>query len=340
MYLIAGPCSLESNQQLEAVASQASRYDLIRCGVWKPRTHPGGFEGLGEEGLRLIAECRQRHPGLKFCCEVARPAHVDLALRYGIDALWIGARTTADPFSVSEIAAALRGAAVPVMVKNAPAPDVETWLGAIERIEKAGVPRIIAVHRGFAVLHSGQYRNDPLWEIPIQLRRRRPDLMLLCDPSHIAGQASLVRTVAQNALLLGFDGLMVETHPHPDQALTDARQQITPEQLREMIDSLSQPANNAQPPVALQHLRAQIDDLDHQLLQLLAHRMEVSRQIAEVKKQHNIVVLQSGRWQQLMDDKLRQAEAFGLDADFVRNIFEQIHTQSINQQLYHTKPSQ
>ena len=222
---------MESHKQLAGVVQaleHVPQVQLVRCGVWKPRTHPGGFEGMGEQALRWISELKAERPTLRFCCEVARPEHVELAMRYGLDAVWIGARTTANPFLVQEVTEALRGIGICVMVKNAPSPDVQLWIGALERCRQVGLTELVAIHRGFDLYKNGDYRNRPLWEVPIELRRLEPELPILCDPSHIAGRRELVASLAQTAMNLGLDGLMVEVHTHPDQALTDAGQQITP----------------------------------------------------------------------------------------------------------------
>ncbi len=333
MQIIAGPCSVESHQQMHNVVTELiDTVDMIRCGVWKPRTHPGGFEGLGMAALKIVQDIKKEFPYARFCCEVANPQHVELALLHGIDAVWIGARTTSNPFSVSEIASALHGTHTSVMVKNATAPDIELWLGAIERIEQSNVESVSAIHRGFTAYHNTIYRNDPLWEVAIELHRRRTDLPLICDPSHITGRADKVAELSQTALDLGFDGLMIEVHPTPSQALTDATQQITPHELNSLLHSLVQHTNSSTPQ-RLQMLRTEIDEVDKQLMQILSRRMNICREIATVKKEHNLTVLQSNRWEQVLQDKITMADRLGIDGDFVRRLYESIHTESLRIQI-------
>ncbi|MBQ6068641.1 MAG: bifunctional 3-deoxy-7-phosphoheptulonate synthase/chorismate mutase type II [Bacteroidales bacterium] len=336
-YIVAGPCSVESREQLDEVVQALSRVPhvcVVRCGVWKPRTHPGVFEGLGEEALRWVAELKGRYAGLRFGCEVARAEHVEQALRYGMEVLWIGARTTANPFMVQEVAEAMRGSAATVMVKNAPSPDVQLWLGAVERLRQVGISDIMAVHRGFDLFKNGGYRNNPLWEVPIELRRLAPELPMLCDPSHIAGCRGPIATLSQMALNLGFDGLMIEVHPHPDKALTDAGQQITPKELEQLLERLIVPQTESS--VAneqLQCLREEIDMIDEQVLQLMAARLGVAGKIAQVKKQGNLAVFQPKRWEQLLQQRRFMASGLGLDPGFVEELFEKIHAESVRVQL-------
>lgn len=328
--LLAGPCSLESPQQLAAIVRQFSAIpavDYIRCGIWKPRTQPGGFEGYGEQALRWIANLRSN---AKFCCEVARPEHVELALRYGIDALWIGARTTANPFLVQEVVEALRGTDIPLFVKNAPSPDVKLWIGAIERCRNAGITQVSAVHRGFSLYQNDGYRNSPLWEVPIELRRAMPDIPLLCDPSHIAGRREPLQALSQTALDLGFDGLMIEVHPCPEQALTDSGQQITPDELEQLLAQLvfrSTDADSADSELRI--LRQHIDSLDRQLLDAIAARFDCTRQIAQIKADNNLAIYQPKRWESLLQQRMESAETLGLDPAFVKALFERIHAESV-----------
>ena len=335
--VVAGPCSVESREQLGEVVQALSRVpqvDMVRCGVWKPRTHPGVFEGKGEEALRWIAELREGYRGMHFCCEVARAEHVELALRYGMDGVWIGARTTANPFVVQEVTEALRGSGVRVMVKNAPSPDVQLWMGAVERCRQVGVKDIVAVHRGFDMFSNGGYRNSPLWEVPIELRRLMPELPILCDPSHIAGRREPIGMLAQTAMNLGFDGLMVEVHPHPERAYTDAGQQITPAELEKMLDSLVvRQTDSTVADGQLQRLREEIDVLDGQVLQALAARLRVAGEIAKVKERGNLAVYQPKRWEHLLQQRRLTATELGLDPDFVEEIFEKIHAESVRVQL-------
>ena len=334
-YIIAGPCSIESRGQLEtlfAAITGIREVDMVRCGVWKPRTRPCDFEGRGEEALQWIAQLKPLYPHLRFAAEVATPAHLELCLKYGIDAVWIGARTSGNPFSVSELCEAMKGEDIPVLVKNPLIPDIKLWAGAIERVRNAGIADVAAVHRGFYLDNNLGYRNNPLWKIPIELKRQHPDLPMFCDPSHICGKAELVAKVAQTAMDLSFDGLMIETHPAPADALTDARQQLTPRQLSQLIAELRIPVKGNNLPDEMQLLRHEIDTIDEELLQLLRQRNDISLKIAEIKRKHNMPVLQLNRWEQLLRDHIAEAEAMGLNSDYVRRIFEEIHAESVRLQ--------
>lgn len=315
---------------------------MVRCGVWKPRTRPGGFEGHGELALQWIAalraevEAERQAQGLQsvgFCCEVARPEHVELAVRYGMEAVWLGARTTANPFMVQEVAEALRGMDVTVMVKNAPNPDVRLWMGALERCRQAGVKSLMAVHRGFDVFRNEGYRNSPLWEVPIELRRLMPDVPLLCDPSHIAGRREPIAALSQTALDLGFEGLMIETHPCPERALTDCEQQLTPAQLAEMLRGLVvRSTDSVVADEELRLLREQIDQIDGEVLRLLSARSKVAERIARVKREGNLAVFQPKRWDAVLHDRMEQGQEQGLSEEFVKGIFERIHAESVRVQ--------
>lgn len=344
-YIVAGPCSVEGREQIASVALALARLpqvSMVRCGVWKPRTRPGGFEGHGEVALQWIAECRaavdavrEENGGgrLLFCCEVARPEHVETVLRYGIDAVWIGARSTASPFVVQELTEALRGTKLPVMVKNAPSPDVRLWMGAMERCRQVGVEDLKAVHRGFDVYRNDGYRNNPLWEIPIELRRLMPDVPILCDPSHIAGRREPLAALSQTAMDLGFDGLMIETHPRPEKALTDAGQQISPDELAALLTGLVMRSTDSR--VAdeeLRLLREQIDYIDKDVLRLMSARFEVARQIARVKEEGNLAVFQPKRWDTVLRQRMEAAERQGVDPAFVKALFEKIHAESVRVQ--------
>lgn len=338
--IIAGPCSVESREQLRETTEALARMEqvsLIRCGVWKPRTRPGGFEGLGEPALQWMQELAAEH-GVSYCCEVARPEHVELCLQYGISTVWLGARTTGNPFMVEEICGALRGSGMNVLVKNPMTPDVHLWMGTIERLRDAGIGNLTAIHRGFTMYNNHGYRNAPLWEIPLILRREMPDLPILCDPSHIGGQRNLVAPLAQAAMQLGYDGLMVEVHPHPDNALTDNNQQITPFELAQMLEDLLSThrtieGNEEALGAALAPLRQQIDDIDHELLGLLARRMKISEQIATIKQEMQTTVYQPKRWEQVLQDRQQIASSLGLNADFTKDILEKIHAESVRVQL-------
>ena len=333
--IIAGPCSAESPQQLLSVAESLvrdPRVTMMRFGVWKPRTRPGGFEGLGEPALRWATDLRLNYPALRLCCEVARPEHVELCLQYGLDAVWIGARTSVNPFLVGELAEALKGTKMAVMVKNPITPDIALWLGAIERLQQAGLDDIAAVHRGFTTYNNFGYRNNPLWEIPIELRRRLPDIPMLCDPSHIGGRRELVAPLSQMALDLHFDGLTIECHPDPDNALTDSAQQITPDELHLLLDSLRPRNYNETGPSDLQRLREQLDIIDAEILRLLGQRMKISKDIGSLKRAHNMPIFQPQRWQQVIDRQMQAAKDVGLNEEFVLELTEKIHGESLRQQ--------
>ncbi|MCR5423956.1 MAG: bifunctional 3-deoxy-7-phosphoheptulonate synthase/chorismate mutase type II [Bacteroidales bacterium] len=344
--IIAGPCSAESIEQMQTVTSSLQndrRVSMIRCGVWKPRTRPGGFEGYGVKALRWIATIRKelRSP-IPFCCEVAQPHHIELCQQYGIEAVWIGARTSVNPFLMNELAAALRGSGLAVMVKNPVTADTDLWQGAIERILHAGITDVAAIHRGFKVYsnsdtnpsttNNSRYRNAPLWEIPIELKRRMPGLPLLCDPSHIGGHRQLVAAIAQRALDLHFDGLMIEVHPHPAEALTDSQQQITPDTLTSLLDNLTIRKDLDTAPAALAMLREELDELDPQLLDLLGRRMRIAQQIGEIKRENNMPIFQPGRWEEVLQRQMDLAASHGLSAEFVKEIMEKIHSESLRQQ--------
>lgn len=334
-FIIAGPCSAESALQLHETATllhRDTRIAMIRCGVWKPRTRPGGFEGMGEPALQWIHNMKNADPSLRFCCEVARTEHVELCRQYGIDSVWIGARTSVNPFLVGELAEAMRGTSMPVMVKNPITPDVELWTGAIERFLNAGIEDIAAVHRGFSTYNNFGYRNNPLWEIPIELKRRMPDMPLLCDPSHIGGQRSLVATISQTALDLNYDGLMIESHADPDSALTDSQQQLTPTEVASMLDSLKIRQQNGAAPGDMQHLREQLDIIDTEILKLLSQRMKLSADIGKIKRSHNMPIFQPQRWQQVLENQLTTARKMGLDEHFIQDIMEKIHAESLRKQ--------
>lgn len=342
--IIAGPCSVESRERLRQVTEALAampRVGLIRAGVWKPRTRPGGFEGLGEQALRWMRDLAAEF-GVSYCCEVATPEHVVLCQRYGIDTVWVGARTSGNPFMVGELCQALRGSNMKVLVKNPTSPDVGLWIGAIERLRQAGVSDVSAVHRGFSTYHTlrasagsqrASYRNTPLWEVPMTLRREMPDVPLLCDPSHMAGRRDLVAPLVRMAAQFDYDGLMVEVHPDPDSALTDAPQQLTPLEFAAMLDGMAPLEASTVPAPQLEPLRRQIDEIDHEMLALLARRMEMSRQIAFIKRDLRMPVYQSGRWADVVADRLGQAAELGLDADFTRALLEKIHAESMRVQL-------
>lgn len=332
-FVIAGPCSAETEEQVMTTARQLASKGchIFRAGVWKPRTKPGGFEGNGEEALPWMKRVKEE-TGMAITTEVATPEHVELALKYGIDILWIGARTTANPFAMQAIADSIRGMDIPVFVKNPVNPDLELWIGAMERINQAGIKRIAAVHRGFSSYEKKIYRNQPMWQIPIELRRRIPDLPIICDPSHIGGSRELIAPLCQQAMDLGFDGLIVETHCNPDKAWSDANQQVTPEVL-DYILSLLIIRNKTVTTEGINELRKQIDELDNNLMDLLSKRMRVSREIGQYKKEHNMAVLQTSRYNEILDKRGAQGSLCGMDAKFIKEIFEAIHEESVRQQI-------
>lgn len=332
-FVIAGPCSAETEEQVMTTARQLASKGchIFRAGVWKPRTKPGGFEGNGEEALPWMKRVKEE-TGMAITTEVATPEHVELALKYGIDILWIGARTTANPFAMQAIADCIRGMDIPVFVKNPVNPDLELWIGAMERINQAGIKRIAAVHRGFSSYEKKIYRNQPMWQIPIELRRRIPDLPIICDPSHIGGSRELIAPLCQQAMDLGFDGLIVETHCDPDKAWSDANQQVTPEVL-DYILSLLIIRNKTVTTEGINELRKQIDELDNNLMDLLSKRMRVSREIGQYKKEHNMTVLQTSRYNEILDKRGAQGSLCGMDAKFIKEIFEAIHEESVRQQI-------
>lgn len=334
--LISGPCSAESQEQVLQTCTQIAPLGvhLLRAGIWKPRTRPGSFEGLGSKALPWLKEAGIQSQ-LPTCCEVANPYHVEQALKHGIDVLWIGARTTVNPFAVQAIADALKGVDVPIMIKNPVNPDLELWIGAIERIAQVGIHKIAAIHRGFSVYNAPKYRNQPQWEIPIELRRRIANLEIICDPSHIAGCRSLLYEVAQHALDLNFEGLMLESHIRPDEAWSDAKQQVTPRKLEDLLQQLvprQLDTDNVDYLSQINRFRSIIDNLDTQMLHLLAERMEIVRKIGLHKKESNVAILQIERWLHVREGALKKAETSKLSKDFVEELINTIHKESIRQQ--------
>lgn len=331
--LIAGPCSAETEEQVMKTAHQLAEngVKIMRAGIWKPRTKPGGFEGVGSEGLAWLKRVKQE-TGMYVSTEVATQKHVYEALKYGIDLLWIGARTTANPFAVQEIAEALQGVDIPVLVKNPVNPDLELWIGALERLSNVGLTKIGAIHRGFSSYDKKIYRNLPQWHIPIELKRRFPDLPVICDPSHIGGRRDLIQPLSQQAMDLAFDGLIIETHCNPDEAWSDASQQVTPARLKEIMSELIV-REKGQTTEDLSALRSQIDEIDNQLLEILAKRMRISKEIATFKKEHAMTVVQTERYDEIMNKRVSQAQAMGMSMDFGREIFEAVHEESVRQQI-------
>jgi chorismate mutase len=333
--IIAGPCSAETEEQVMAVAHQLKATDvsIYRAGIWKPRTRPGSFEGVGTQGLVWLQRVKEE-TGLRVATEVANKDHVQECLKHGIDVLWIGARTTANPFAVQEIADALQGVDIPVLVKNPVNPDVNLWLGAIERLEKAGISNPGAIHRGISPHGKSIYRNNPEWQMPLALKAQRPDILLINDPSHIAGNRQLLAGIAETALGLDIDGLMIETHINPDAAWSDAAQQITPKTLLALLAKLkarNQPTD-AMAMADLNNMRSSIDYIDEQLIDLLSYRMQVATEIGQYKKRHGMAIMQEERWAELLTKHANQAASRNLNGEFVTQLFNSIHQESVNSQ--------
>lgn len=331
--LIAGPCSAETEDQVMEIARQlkGSGMSFYRAGIWKPRTRPGGFEGVGAIGLKWLVRARAE-TGLPMAVEVANAAHVKLALEHDIDVLWIGARTTVNPFAVQEIADGLAGTDKIVLVKNPVNPDLALWIGGIERLYHAGIRNLGAVHRGFSTYEKTNYRNIPEWQIAIELQSRFPHLPLICDPSHITGRRDMIREVSQQALDLNYDGLMIETHIDPDNAWSDAAQQVTPESLKKIVAELcvrNKTTHEESFHREIAKLRAQIDTADAKLLEILGSRMKIAEQIGALKKAENVAVLQTGRWIDVLDKMVKEGERQGLSKDFVMRYFKAVHQESI-----------
>lgn len=331
--IIAGPCSAETEEQVMCTAKDLANkgIKIFRAGIWKPRTKPGGFEGIGVEGLGWLRRVKEE-TGMYVSTEVATAKHVEAALEAGIDLLWVGARTSANPFAMQELADSLKGVDVPVLVKNPVNPDLELWIGAMERLNQAGITRLGAIHRGFSSYDKKIYRNLPQWHIPIELRRRIPALPILCDPSHIGGKRELIAPLCQQAMDLGFDGLIVESHCNPDKAWSDASQQVTPAVL-DYILNLLVIRKEKQTTENLHELRTQIDECDNNLIEVLAKRMRVAREIGTYKKEHNMQILQTGRYNEILDKRGAQGALCGMDADFIKKVFEAIHEESVRQQM-------
>lgn len=331
--VIAGPCSAETEEQVIETAMDLAKNGvrIFRAGIWKPRTKPGGFEGVGSVGLTWLQEVK-KETGMLVATEVANKQHVEEALNAGVDVLWIGARTSANPFAMQEIADSLVGADVPVLVKNPVNPDLELWIGAMQRIYNAGIRQIGAIHRGFSAYGKHLYRNMPQWHIPIELRRRMPELTLICDPSHIGGKRELVAPLSQQAMDMGFDGLIVESHCDPDSAWSDKSQQVTPEVLNFILNMLVV-RDTTQTTESLTLLRQQIDQIDNDLLEALSKRMRISREIGQYKKEHSMPVVQTGRYDDILNSRAAAAEELGMNGDFMKTVYQAIHEESVRQQI-------
>jgi chorismate mutase len=335
--IISGPCSAETESQMVSTAKQLAatgKVHAIRAGIWKPRTRPGQYEGAGEEGLKWLMAAKQE-TGLPVTTEVANAAHVEACLKAGVDILWVGARTTVNPFSVQEVADALKGVDIPVMVKNPVNPDLELWIGALERLSRAGITKMAAIHRGFSSFEKGPFRNAPMWDLAIELKTKLPELEIICDPSHISGNRDLIALVAQKALDLDMSGVMIESHINPDAAWSDAKQQVTPAALDKIIQNLvvrTVSSDNKSFKDTLSILREQIDQLDDEIMQKLASRMKVSEKIGQYKKDNNVTILQVNRWEEIIKTRVMMGMAMGLDEGFTRDLLRLVHHESIQVQ--------
>jgi chorismate mutase len=335
--IISGPCSAETEEQVIETAvrlHKTGKVDMLRAGIWKPRTRPGSFEGIGTKGLPWMQKAKQI-TGLPVTVEVATGKQVEDALHFDVDVLWIGARTTVNPFSVQEVADALRGADIPVLIKNPINPDLELWIGAVERVAKAGVKQIGLIHRGFSSYGNTEYRNAPMWHLAIEMKRRNPDLMMINDPSHICGRRDILQDVAQKAIDLDYDGLIIESHIDPDHAWSDAKQQVTPERLGEILGSIrwrKEDIPSEEYHAQMEKFRQQINHLDDELLQILGQRMKIADEIGKYKKANNITILQTNRWNAILERAFTKGEKLGLSKEFITKYFDAIHMESISHQ--------
>lgn len=336
-HLIAGPCSAETREQLLSTAKDLSEIEELtyfRAGIWKPRTAPGSFEGIGKEGLEWMKEAKQLY-NVKTITEVATPEHVEESLKSDIDALWIGARSTVNPFYIQQIADSLKGVNIPVFIKNPISPDVGLWMGAIERFKLAGITDVSVIHRGFFSYSKGVFRNPPMWEIPIKVKTEFPDLQIICDPSHITGNSELIEEVSKFAMQLGMDGLMIETHPNPSKAWSDANQQVTPGRLKEIVKAILLDTSNSDiNHEEVEKMRSEVDSIDTQTLQEIAKRMLIVKEIAKFKKEYSATVFQHERWKFVLEESKRKAREFGLNEEFVEDLMNLIHKESLN--IHHT----
>jgi chorismate mutase len=335
--IISGPCSAETEAQVLETAQRLAntgKVDMLRAGIWKPRTKPGMFEGIGAKGLPWLQQAK-KITGLPVAVEVATGKQVQDALTFDVDVLWIGARTTVNPFSVQEVADALRGVDVPVLIKNPINPDLELWQGAVERVARAGIKRIGLIHRGFSSYGNTHFRNAPMWHLAIEMKRRNPGMMIINDPSHICGRRDILLDVAQKAIDLDFDGLMIESHIDPDNAWSDAKQQVTPERLAEMLDTIIWRKEDVPSEVfhaALEKLREQINHIDDEIMHLLGQRMNIADKIGQYKRDNNVTILQTNRWNQILDRAFQKGDALGLSREFVTKYLDAVHMESIAHQ--------
>jgi chorismate mutase len=335
--IISGPCSAETEEQVLETANllaKTGRVDILRAGIWKPRTKPGMFEGIGVKGLPWMSQAK-KITGLPISVEVATARHVEVALQFDVDMVWIGARTTVNPFSVQEVCDALRGVDIPVLIKNPINADLELWSGGIERLHKVGMKQVGMIHRGFSNYGNTEYRNAPMWHLPIEMKRRFPGMLLICDPSHICGNRTMLQAIAQKSIDLDFGGLMIETHVDPDNAWSDAKQQVTPARLSEILDGLIwriESTDEKEFLTALATLREQINHIDDELLTLIGQRMKIADKIGEYKKANNITILQTSRWNDILAKAFKKGEALGLSKEFITKYFDAVHLESINHQ--------
>jgi|SRR5436190_921094 len=335
--IISGPCSAETEEQVLQTAQRLAAtgmVDVLRAGIWKPRTKPGGFEGVGAKGLPWMQQAKKL-TGLPVTVEVATGKQVQDALTFDVDILWIGARTTVNPFSVQEVADALRGVDVPVLIKNPVNPDLDLWTGAVERVARAGIKQIGLIHRGFSSYGNTEYRNAPMWQLAIEMKRRNPELMMINDPSHICGRRDILADVAQRAIDLDMDGFIIESHIDPDNAWSDAKQQVTPERLKEILEHIiwrKEDVSSEEYHAALEKLRQQINHLDDELMQILSQRMKLAEKIGEYKKNNNITILQTNRWNEILERAFIKGDKLGLSKEFVTKYFDAVHMESINHQ--------
>ena len=335
--IISGPCSAETEEQVLETATRLAatgKVDMLRAGIWKPRTRPGSFEGVGTKGLPWLQQAK-RLTGLPVAVEVATGKQVEDALHFDVDVLWLGARTTVNPFSVQEVADALRGVKVPVLIKNPINPDLELWIGAVERVAKAGIEQIGLIHRGFSSYGNTEFRNAPMWHLAIEMKRRNPDMLMVNDPSHICGRRDILLEVAQEAINLDYDGLMIESHIDPDNAWSDAKQQVTPERLNEMLSEIiwrKEDVSSEEVHAMLEKMRAQINQLDDELLHLLSQRMKIADKIGQYKKENNLTILQTRRWNEILERACKKGEKMGLGKEFVTKYLDAVHMESINHQ--------
>ena len=335
--IVAGPCSAETEEQVVKTAMQLAeinRVDIYRAGIWKPRTRPGSFEGVGTKGLPWMLKAKQMS-GIPTTVEIATAKQVEDALHFEVDVLWIGARTSVNPISMQEIADALRGVDIPVLIKNPINPDLELWTGAVERIAKAGISKIGLVHRGFSVYGNTEYRYAPMWHLAIEMKRRNPELLMLCDPAHISGRTDIIQAVAQKAIDLDYDGIMIESHCNPAEAWTDKKQQVSPNELLTLLDSIiwrREKTEESSFNINLEKLREQINQIDDEVLQLLGQRMKIAENIGLFKKENNVTILQPSRWSEIFEKTIQKAEALGLSREFTVKYLDSIHEESINRQ--------